>query len=105
MTSIGAERMFPSPLRRPRGGGPPRRWRAAYMGRRSTMLAWLIAIWLSVCWVELAGGQLYKWTDRQGHVHFTDNPSRIPAEYRSQVEVEQASPPSPLAAPSDAPAQ
>jgi uncharacterized protein DUF4124 len=69
------------------------------------MLAWLIAIWLSVCWVELAGGQLYKWTDRQGNVHFTDNPSRIPAEYRSQVEVEQASPPNPLAAPSDAPAQ
>jgi Domain of unknown function (DUF4124) len=67
------------------------------------MVAWLIAIWLSVCWVELAVGQLYKWTDRQGNVHFTDNPSRIPTEYRSQVEVEQASPPHPLAAPSDAP--
>jgi hypothetical protein len=68
------------------------------------MLAWLIAIWLSVCWVELAGGQIYKWIDRQGHVHFTDNPSRIPSEYRDNVEVEQAGPPNPLASPSDDPA-
>ena len=68
------------------------------------MLAWLIAIWLSVCWVELAGGQIYKWMDHQGNVHFTDNPSRIPSEYQSKVEVEQAGPPNPLAAPSDDPA-
>ena len=67
------------------------------------MVAWLVAIWLSMCWVELAVGQLYKWTDRQGHVHFTDNPSRIPTEYRSQVKVEPVSPPPPLAAPSEAP--
>jgi hypothetical protein len=65
------------------------------------MLAWLIAIGLSVFWVELAGGQVYKWMDRQGNVHLTDNPSRIPPEYRPKVEVEQAEPPTPLAAPKD----
>jgi len=64
------------------------------------MLAWLLAIWLSVCWVELVGAQIYKWTDRQGNVHFTDNPSRIPAESRANVEeVEQARPPDALAPP------
>ena len=66
------------------------------------MLAWLIAIWLSVCWVELAGGQIYKWIDRQGNLHFTDNPSRIPSEYRANVEVEQAGSPNPLTSASDA---
>jgi hypothetical protein len=69
------------------------------------MLAWLTAIWLVVCWVEFASGQIYKWIDRQGNVHFTDNPSRIPSEYRINVEVEQVSPPNPLVAPSDEPAQ
>jgi hypothetical protein len=69
------------------------------------MLVWLFAIWLGVCWVELASGQIYKWIDRQGNVHFTDNPSRIPSEYRVNVEVEQVSPPNPLVAPGDEPAQ
>jgi uncharacterized protein DUF4124 len=65
------------------------------------MLAWLLAIWLSVCWVELVGAQIYKWTDSQGNVHFTDNPGRIPAESRANVEeVEQARPPDALAPPS-----
>jgi Domain of unknown function (DUF4124) len=64
-------------------------------------LAWLIALGLSIVWVGLAGGQIYKWVDRQGNVHLTDNPSRIPSAYRSTVEVEQASTPPPLPAPSD----
>jgi hypothetical protein len=69
------------------------------------MLAWLMVIWLSVCWVEFADGQIYKWIDRQGHVHFTDNPGRIPAEYRANAEVEQAASSNPLASASDVPAQ
>jgi hypothetical protein len=69
------------------------------------MLTWLIAIALSVCWVEVVGGQIYKWIDRQGNVHFTDNPSRVPAEFRANVEVEQAGPPNPLVSPSDEPPQ
>ena len=65
------------------------------------MSVWRIAVWLSVFWVGFAWGQIYKWTDRQGNVHFTDNPSRIPPEYRSKVEVERPSPPAPLPAPRD----
>jgi hypothetical protein len=60
------------------------------------MTSFRIALWLSVFWVGLAWGQIYKWTDRQGNVHFTDNPSQIPPEYRSKIEVEKASPPAPL---------
>jgi hypothetical protein len=69
------------------------------------MSVWRIAVWLSVLWVGVAWGQIYKWTDRQGNTHFTDNPSRIPPEYRSKVEVERATPPAPLPAPSDDAAQ
>jgi hypothetical protein len=64
------------------------------------MSVWLIAVWLGVCWVGFSWGQIYKWTDRQGNVHFTDDPSRIPPAYRSTVEVERASPSPPLSAPS-----
>jgi Domain of unknown function (DUF4124) len=69
------------------------------------MSVWRIAVWLSVCWVGFAWGQLYNWTDRQGNVHLTDNPSRIPPEYRSKAEVEGASPPAPLPVPRDAAAK
>jgi Domain of unknown function (DUF4124) len=69
------------------------------------MSVWLIAAWLSIFWVGYAWGQIYKWMDRQGNVYFTDNPSRIPPEYRSQVEVERVSPPPPLPTPSDAAAK
>jgi Domain of unknown function (DUF4124) len=65
------------------------------------MSVWRIAVWLSVFWVGLAWGQIYKWTDRQGSVHLTDDPSRIPPEYRSKVDIEQASPPAPLPVPHD----
>jgi hypothetical protein len=65
------------------------------------MSLWLIAAWLSVFWVGFAWGQIYKWMDHQGNVHFTDNPSRIPPEYRSTFEVERAGPPAPLPTPGD----
>ena len=65
------------------------------------MPVWLIATWLSLFWVGFAWGQIYKWMDRQGNMHFTDNPSRIPSEYRPNVEVERATPPAPLPTPSD----
>jgi hypothetical protein len=65
------------------------------------MEGWRIAVWLSVCWVGGAWGQIYKWTDRQGTTHLTDNPSRIPPAYRSTVEVERAEPAVPLPAPGE----
>jgi hypothetical protein len=55
------------------------------------MVGWRIAAWLSLFWVGCAWAQIYKWTDRQGNLHLTDNPSRIPSEYRSQVVVEPSS--------------
>ncbi len=66
------------------------------------MPVWLIATWLSLFWVGFAWGQIYKWMDRQGNIHFTDNLSRIPSEYRPNVEVERATPLAPLPTPSDA---
>lgn len=33
-----------------------------------------------------AYGKIYKWTDRNGTIHFTDNISAVPLEYRDQVE-------------------
>ncbi len=53
------------------------------------MPVWRSVVWLSFLWVGLTWAQIYKWTDHQGTVHFTDNPSRIPAEYRSKLEVER----------------
>jgi Domain of unknown function (DUF4124) len=63
------------------------------------MSVWRIATWVGILWVGFAWGQIYKWTDRQGNVHFSDNPSRVPSEYRPYVEVEKATPPAPLPTP------
>jgi len=57
-------------------------------------MTWIIgAMWFSVLWIGLAGAQIYKWTDSQGNVHITDNPSQVPPQYRPNVEVKEASPP------------
>ncbi len=40
--------------------------------------------------------KIYKWTDHNGKVHFTDNPATIPAAYRDQIETHASEP-----APSD----
>ena len=33
-----------------------------------------------------AGAATYRWTDRQGVIHYTDNPASIPQEYRDKIE-------------------
>jgi len=48
----------------------------------------LITIALIVCPTVLAG-QLYKWVDNQGNLHFSDSPASIPPEYSDQVEVNE----------------
>src|SRR5919109_1842063 len=63
------------------------------------MPVWHSVVWLSLLWVGLTWAQIYKWTDRQGTVHFTDNPSRIPPEYRAQIAVESPISPSPPTVP------
>jgi hypothetical protein len=50
---------------------------------------------------------VYKWVDKEGTVHFTDDLSKIPPEYRDQVQTEEvsspgkpeASPPAPASVP------
>jgi len=65
------------------------------------MPVWLIVTWVSIFWAGFAWGQIYKWMDRQGNIHFTDNLSRIPSEYRPNVEVETATLLAPLPTPRD----
>lgn len=47
--------------------------------------------------LSVAMGKIYKWVDRHGAVHFTDNPDAIPAPYQDQMETspEPAPPPRP----------
>ena len=40
-----------------------------------------------------AGAEIYTWVDRDGQVHFTDDASLIPAEYRDRVQTRPSSPP------------
>jgi hypothetical protein len=68
-------------------------------GKGPKLPLWLIATWLSVCCAGSAWGQIYKWVDRQGEAHFTDNPSRIPADYQPSVAVTRSAPPAPSASP------
>ena len=47
------------------------------------------AILFSILFVLLACpayGEMYKWVDEKGTVHFTDDPSTIPEKYRSDAE-------------------
>jgi len=52
---------------------------------------------------SLAFGQIYKWVDEKGSVHFTDDFRKIPAEHRTEAEyrkvLEENSPSSPQAKP------
>jgi hypothetical protein len=48
---------------------------------------------LSVLWVGLAWGQVYKWTDPQGTIHFTDDVSHIPPAFRAKAQMQETSPP------------
>ena len=38
----------------------------------------------------LQAGTLYKWVDKQGGVHFTDDLTKVPPSYRNQVEEEES---------------
>jgi hypothetical protein len=58
-----------------------------------------ILCWSTVLGASLAWGQIYRWTDRQGAVHFTDDPSRIPPEQRPRATVYRPSPPAAPAPP------
>ena len=46
---------------------------------------WTILLWLSFLAPLSFSGEIYRWTDETGVVHFTDDISNVPARYQSQV--------------------
>jgi micrococcal nuclease len=49
---------------------------------------------LMYVWLGDASGDIYTWVDRTGQVHFTDDYSLVPPEYRDRVQSRPSSPPS-----------
>jgi clan AA aspartic protease (TIGR02281 family) len=45
--------------------------------------------------LSVAVGKIYKWVDRHGTVHFTDNPDAVPMPYREQIETSSEPEPPP----------
>jgi hypothetical protein len=43
---------------------------------------WCLLLW--ICWLSVMPGlaQVYRWTDKDGRLHYTDNPETIPADRR-----------------------
>ena len=54
---------------------------------------------LSVFFVPASYGEMYKWVDEKGTVHFTDDPSSIPEKYREGVETRKPSKETPVTNP------
>ncbi len=54
-------------------------------------------------WVERGAAEIYRWFDRTGQVHFTDDYHQVPPEYRDQVQVRPSTPPSEALSPSSVP--
>lgn len=48
-----------------------------------------VILLLQVSW---SWSEIYKWTDRNGKVHFTDNPATVPKAYRDQINAQTAKP-------------
>ncbi|MEW6326783.1 MAG: DUF4124 domain-containing protein [Thermodesulfobacteriota bacterium] len=56
--------------------------------------------------VSFAQGTIYKWTDQEGIVHYTDNPENVPAKFRGRAEqktIDRRLPPHPAPEKSVAP--
>jgi hypothetical protein len=37
-----------------------------------------------VCTADAGAGEIFRWTDEQGNLHFTSDPNQVPARYRGQ---------------------
>jgi micrococcal nuclease len=64
------------------------------MIRRAAPSAAALAVlsWIGM-WAGGASAEIYRWVDRAGQVHFTDNYHHVPPEYRDQVQVRPSTPP------------
>jgi len=49
----------------------------------------LILMILLIFAVPVDAATVYKWVDKEGGVHFTDDPSKVPPSYRNRVETEE----------------
>jgi hypothetical protein len=51
-------------------------------------LSWLVAVAIAALWgfaSEICFGEMYKWTDENGVLHFTDDKGNIPAKFRKNT--------------------
>ncbi len=53
---------------------------------RGSIGIWVLLWWLFFSPPFLSAGEVYRWTDEKGVVHFTDDLSQIPAQYQKQFE-------------------
>ncbi len=53
---------------------------------RGSIGIWALLWWLFFSPPFLSAGEVYRWTDEKGVVHFTDDLSQIPAQYQRQFE-------------------
>ncbi len=53
--------------------------------RRIVLGLFLIGVFVSAA----QGGTVYKWVEKDGSVHFTDDYTQIPAQYRNQIETQE----------------
>jgi len=54
------------------------------MGLSMRVILWAcVILLLQVPW---SWGKIYKWTDNNEQIHFTDNPAKVPEAYRNQIE-------------------
>ncbi|MEE9569558.1 MAG: DUF4124 domain-containing protein [Candidatus Binatia bacterium] len=50
------------------------------------MIIFVTLLFIFLFPASASSGEFYKWVDKKGSVHFTDNYQQIPREYRDQVE-------------------
>lgn len=54
---------------------------------RDPLKSILFLLWTILFLAAPVQGEMYKWVDEKGAVHFTDDPSRIPEKYQSHSEI------------------
>lgn len=48
-------------------------------------MKWIIGFLITILSFSYAHATVYEWVDRQGIIHFTDNPDKVPARYRAKI--------------------
>jgi len=72
-----------------------KRQKAGLKAMRAALLASAATLALSLACVAPSFADIYRWEDESGGVHFTDDPSAIPAKHRAKAREIQKTPPAP----------